>query len=940
MRVTMEKNCDVSFVLNGQTVRANVPDRMTLLKYLRNVECLHGTKEACGMGQCGACSVLIDGKLARSCVTLMKNISGKSVETIEHEARDGHLSVIQKSFLDAGAVQCGFCTPGMVMAAKALLLENPSPSDQEIREGMKNNYCRCTGYVKIIEAVKLAAARLSGQNPSLRKVQTCDPTEIVEISTVPVPAGRYVGASVWDVDGPAKVTGSLKYCDDLDADAFGENEMLHGAFVFAPLPHARINSADYSDCMKAEGVVRVVTAADVPGLNETGTWDTDWPVFCTDEVRFLGDRLAMIIADTDAHARAAVRLARIDYTELPGLFSIAESVKAGSYIVTTGRESGDVDACKTNPDLIKVRVSKEIQPQDHVCMEPVSAIGYAKDGKVTVFSPTQAPFEIRRMLAKNLAITEDKIRVVATPIGGGFGKKCDTFLEGPIAVAALTVDKPVKITLTRAEDMVVTTRRHGYHTDYEVGFSKDGRFQYLDSKMFSDGGPYTCESYGTLMTGCLMSGGPYIIPHVRVDARCAKNNNLLGGAFRGYGINQAAISIETAVDEMAEKLDMDPFEIRRKNALYPGASTVGGEVLESSMGLQETIDRCEAALKEELKKYQTRYRGRINAGKAGVELARKKDFKVLGFGVASGFKNSGVGKGIFVDDGACRLTLKGDGRLFMLVSGTDMGQGFRTAMTQIAAETLKIDLSRIDIATGDTDLTIPTGESVAERQTLCDGRAVYEACRNLQKELEKNPWKPGEERKAEAYFRAPECFPIGDFKSAEEKGVKYRNFPAYAYATQAAIVEVDVLTGKIRVLKVIAAHDVGRAVNPRIIEGQMQGSISMGLGYALTEGHPTKDGYPVKKTYKALGLPRFTDTPDYHLILVEDPEPLGPYGAKGISEVATVPITPAILNAISRAIGVRINKVPASPDVVLDAIRTGSCQVETMEVQAGKIPKP
>ena len=523
-----------------------------------------------------------------------------------------------------------------------------------------------------------------------------------------------------------------------------------------------------------------------------------------------------------------------------------------------------------------------------------------------------------------IAMDEENIRVVATPLGGGFGKKCDSFLEAPAAVAALCCDKPVKVTLTRQEDMIVTTRRHGYHTDYEIGFSKDGRFRYLDSFMFSDGGPYEAESYGTLMTGCLMSGGPYIIPNVRVDARCIRDNNLQGGAFRGYGINQAAISIETALDEMAEKLGIDPFELRRRNAVYPGSCSVGGELLESSMGMHDTIDLCEKAVREALREYEGQY---------------PNGTKVLGWGVASGFKNSGIGKGIFIDDGACRLTLDGDGKLHMIVSGTDMGQGFRTAMVQIAAETLRMDMKDIDIVIGDTDITIPTGESVSERQTLCDGRAVYEACRLLQKELEENPPQPGESRYAEYYFRAPECFAIGNFKGAEEKGVKYRNFPAYAYATQAAIVEVDTATGKVKLLKVIAAHDVGRAINPRIIEGQMQGSVSMGQGYALTEGHPTKNGYPVKKLYGQMGLPKAEDTPRYKLILIEDPEPIGPYGAKGVSEVATVPITPAILNAVSRAVGVRINKVPASPEVILEAIRTGKCDVPTMAEQVAALVK-
>ena len=342
------------------------------------------------------------------------------------------------------------------------------------------------------------------------------------------------------------------------------------------------------------------------------------------------------------------------------------------------------------------------------------------------------------------------------------------------------------------------------------------------------------------------------------------------------------------------------------------------------MGMMDTINQCEKSLKKALKKYEGQY---------------PKGSKVLGWGMASGFKNVGVGKGIFTDDGACKLILQGDGRLHMIVSGTDMGQGFRTAMTQIAAETLDMDICDIYITNGDTELTIPTGESVSERQTLCGGRAVYEACAKLKQDLDSRPWQPGEERRAEYYYASDPCFAIGDFEGAKKRGAKYRNFPAYAYATQVAIVEVDKETGEVRLLKVIAAHDVGRAINPHIIEGQMHGSCSMGQGYALTEGYPTENGYPVKTLYRQLGLPRAEDTPDYEIILIEDPEPQGPFGAKGISEVATVPVTPAILNAVSRAIGVRINKVPASPEVVLEAIRTGKCDVPTMEQQIKELEK-
>jgi aerobic-type carbon monoxide dehydrogenase small subunit (CoxS/CutS family) len=405
----------IRFILNGQETEVSDPGRQTLLQYLRNVECLKGTKEACGTGHCGACSVLIDNQLARACVTPVKILAGRQVETIENLACDGQLSVIQQSFLDAGAVQCGFCTPGMVMATKALLLKNISPSEDEICEGLKNNYCRCTGYVKIIEAVKLAAARLRGEACELESVRTHEHTNIVigKDQVVPEIEGSAVGRSVWDVDGVAKVTGALKYCDDFEADVFGEETMLHGAFVWAPAPHAKINGVSYEAVKQAVGVVRVLNWEDVPGLNKIGTWTPEQPIFCKDEVNFLGDVIALVIADTEVHARAAAKLAVIDYEELPGIYSMAEGHRAESYIVRTNRVAGDVETAKRDPEIVRIKVSKEIQPQEHACMEPISAIGYGHDGRVTVYSCTQAPFEIRAMLAKNLNLPEEKANTLS-----------------------------------------------------------------------------------------------------------------------------------------------------------------------------------------------------------------------------------------------------------------------------------------------------------------------------------------------------------------------------------------------------------------------------------------------------------------------------------------------------------------------------------------------
>ncbi len=883
-----------TFTVNGQSV--TVEENRKLIRFLRDELRLTSVKDGCSEGACGTCTVLIDGKATRACIPQTDKLEGKTIVTVEG-LTDWEKEVYTYAFGQAGAVQCGFCTPGMVMAAKGLLDVNPSPSREEAAFAIRTNICRCTGYVKIIDAILLAA-------------------EVFRAGKLPEGPGDWsVGSRVPRIDAEEKVRGTGIYPDDIYLDG-----MIYASAIRSAYPRARVLAIHPEEALALPGVVGVFTAADIPGNIKVGHLVKDWDAMIPvgSITHYLGDAICIVAAETPEILAQAKSLVKIDYEELPGIYTMADGYRKNSFIVHTGRKSGDVEQAKQRPDIVKINVSKEIEPQEHACMEPVSAIGMVQDGKTTVYACTQAPFEIRSMLAKILDKPEEDIRVIVTPLGGGFGKKCDAFLEAPAAVAAQACGQPVKITLTRREDLLLTTKRHGYHTDYEIGFTPDGRFQYLDCRMFSDGGPYECESYGTLMTGALMSGGPYIIPNVRVEGSAIRNNNLQGGAFRGYGINQAAISIETAMDMMAEKLGIDPFELRRRNAVYPGATSVGGEVLKYSMGMMDTINQCEKSLKKALKEYEGQY---------------PKGSKVLGWGMASGFKNVGVGKGIFTDDGACKLILQGDGRLHMIVSGTDMGQGFRTAMTQVAAETLDMDICDIYITNGDTELTIPTGESVSERQTLCGGRAVYEACVKLRQDLDSRPWQPGEERRAEYYYACDPCFAIGDFEGAKKRGAKYRNFPAYAYATQAAIVEVDRETGEVRLLKVIAAHDVGRAINPHIIEGQMHGSCSMGQGYALTEGYPTENGYPVKTLYRQLGLPRAEDTPDYEIILIEDPEPQGPFGAKGISEVATVPVTPAILNAVSRAIGVRINKVPASPEVVLEAIRTGKCGVLTMEQQ-------
>ncbi len=895
------EHTEIRFALNGMQLSYTGTGEETLLQYLRGVQCLNGTKNGCGTGHCGACTVLIDGRPVRSCITKLKRLDGKSIVTIEGLAPRGELHPIQKAFLDVGAIQCGFCTPGMVLATKALLDQNPDPTPEQIAKALERNYCRCTGYVKIIEAVSLAAARLRGETPGEAAIRFLEHSIVVSEGGKPLEPSKHrvLGNSLWDIDGAAKACGTLDYCDDLKRE-----NMLFGAFVWAPAPRGVNLKLDTERAASMPGVRRILTGKDVPGDNHLGTFLREQEIFCQSEFQFMGDMLALVVAETEECARSGAAAVEVSYTPAEGIFTIEDGLKKNAVLAESGRKAGDMAAARNEADVV-VSGSYKIERIEHACLEPESAMACMERGLLTVYATTQSPFEIRRMLAPILAVDEDNLRVVGTPLGGGFGSKCDAHIEAAAAVACYVLGQPVKITLNRRESLLLSTKRHAYQTHYEVGLGSDGTICYLDAELNSDAGPYDNLSTGVLMQSCIFASGPYHVPNVNIKGKAIRTNNVLGGAFRGFGINQGAICIETLLDEAAERLGMDPFELRKKNALRVGWKTTGGELLKSSVGILDTLSVCQRLTEKARAEYAPRY---------------PQGNKVLGVGVASGYKNVGVGKGV-PDDGGCILTIREDGRLEMRVSGIDMGQGFRTAMLQICAEATGWAVEKIDVISSDTARTLRHGQAVSERQTLNSGRAVVEAAARLKECCAKDPWHLGKTRSAEYYFVAPKTYKLEDEAGRQAAGDDYRNYPSYAYTTQAALVEVDKETGVVRVLKVIAVHDVGRAINPHIIEGQIEGSCSMGIGYALGEAFPSKDGVPTRMHYGKLGLPTASETPEYEIVLIEDPEPIGPFGAKGISEVATVPMTPAILNAIHDAVGVRIHSLPATPDKILAALR-------------------
>jgi CO/xanthine dehydrogenase Mo-binding subunit/aerobic-type carbon monoxide dehydrogenase small subunit (CoxS/CutS family) len=928
----------IALTVNGKHVSATLPAETTLLRFLRDELRLTGPKNGCSTNHCGACTVLVNGKATKSCLLQMRRLQGADIVTIEGLSAPGVLHPIQAAFLAAGAVQCGFCTPGMIIAAKALLDANPDPSEGEIRQALKDNVCRCTGYLKIIDAVRLAARWL--KHPEQMKV---------------ISEGGY-GESVIDLDGVAKVQGSLLFADDLYLP-----DMLQAKVLWSAHPHALIWGIDTAAAEQIPGVLRVLTARDVPGHNGFGPLLQDQPVLCGDRVRFVGDAVAMVVAEDEGVAAQARDLIQVEYEPLLGVFSPTQGLQEdapelhpqGNVCKHLRHEVGDVEEGLAQSHLV-VEGRFETPFVEHAYLEPESGLAYWDGGILNLRVPTQFPFELRMQLAKVLAVPEETIRVQTTPLGGSFGSKIDATVEPLIALGAYVTGRPVKLTLTREESLKRSVKRHASVLDYRVGLDEEGKLVAVDAKLVFDTGAYTNLGPRVIDQACMFACGPYEVTNLRVEGWAVHTNNVNASAFRGFGINQAAIAIESLLDEAARRLNLDPFELRYKNALREGSTTAAGEILRRSVAIQETIAAAREALEQELPQIKKM----VAPGKR------------LGIGVASGFKNVGAGKGK-VDDAGAVFTLLPGGKVQLRASAVDMGQGIRTTLAQVARQVLLLPDNTLELLTGDTTLTPQHGGAVAERQTLISGNAVLEAAKRFKtellsgaaeviaepaeelellpegvvhlrrenhvslEELESKLRERGKEVTAECIYVAPQTFALADVEGRKSvPPEEYRNYPAYAYTTQVAAVEVDPDSGVVRLLKVLAAHDVGRAINPQKIEGQIEGSCHMAQGYALSEEYPLSQGIPVARTYRDLHVPTIADACPVRTLVVEKPDSAGPLGAKGISEVATVPLTPAILNSIFDAVGVRIRKLPAKPDVIKNELERQSLS-EGAVVQVG-----
>ncbi|MCS7324840.1 MAG: molybdopterin cofactor-binding domain-containing protein [Anaerolineae bacterium] len=918
----------LTLTINGEVRSAEVPPGAFLADVLRETFGLTGTKIGCNEAECGICTVLVDGVPVNSCIYPALKANGAHVQTVEGLAQNGKLHPLQQAFIDHGAVQCGFCTPGLLMTAKALLDQNPNPTEDDIKHALKDTYCRCTGYVSVINAIRDAAARLRGEPPIPPSLpHTKEPL-------------RFVGRPLPRPDAVAKVTGAAKYTDD-----YVFPNMLHGATLRAGIPHARIKRIDTSKAKALPGVVAVLTHEDVPGRKNHGLVYEDWPVLCYDKVRYVGDAVAIVAAETREIAEQALKLIEVEYEPLPvvddpiaALAPDAPKVhEQGNLLKHIHVEKGDIDQGFAEADVI-VEGEYQTATTEHAFLEPECSIGrVTEDGRIEVYVGSQIPYADRRQVANALGVPEDRVRIIGTLIGGGFGGKEDIAGQIHAALLAKATGRPVKILYRRSESLIFHPKRHAVKFKVKVGAKRDGTFTAMRIELWGDTGAYASLGDKVMTRAATHASGPYEVPHVKIDCYAVYTNNVPAGAFRGFGVTQSAFAIESAIDELAHRLGISPIEIRRKNALRVGSVTNTGAVIRESVGLLECIARVEQALQAE--------------GTPWVFRKPDKPNKVYAWGFAAAYKNTGLGGGA-PDRSEVEVEAFEDGSAEVRTSAAEIGQGLVGVLASIAAEELGVPYERVRVLLSDTDLTPDGGPTTASRQTYVTGNAARLASIKLRErlasvaaemldvpvdhlrfedgyvrcngkavsfaEVVRQAHAEGIHTRLSHLYEAPKTQPLGTGGDMHF---------AFSYAAQAALVEVDLETGEVNCLKVISATDVGRAINPLALQGQIEGGIVMCLGNALTEEFIQEKGIPYTNRFARYKMPSIRHTPQIVSFIVEDPAAEGPYGAKGVGEISSIPTTPAITNAIFAATGVRVRKLPVDQDALLRAMRAQKAEL-------------
>lgn len=918
----------MKFWVNDKQVEVQIEPGEMLADVLRYRLGLTGTKIACNEAECGACTVIVDGEPILSCSYPAEKAEGKRVATIEGLADGDELHPLQEAFVKHGAVQCGFCIPGQIMTAAALLEKKPIPSSEDIVHALKHTFCRCAGYPAIERAVHAAA----------KKIQTGEP--IADAQPLGISKDtRVVGQFHPRPDAREKVTGAAIYSDDIQFPG-----MLIGRAKRAMVPSGMLRSIDISAARKLAGVHVVLTAADIPGQQNHGLIILDWPtmVGVDEQIRYVGDTLAIVAADTSEIAAAALDLIAVEIEALPvladsrrGLDEDANQVHAdGNLLKHIKIRKGDLDDGLSQADVV-LEDEFFTASTDHAFMEPECSVArMTADGRVEVYVGSQIPYSDRNLVASALNVAEEKVRIIGQLVGGGFGGKED--IAGQIHAALLTqaTGLPVKVLFDRHESLLVHPKRHATYLKVKLGARQDGTLVAAQTELFGDTGAYASLGDKVMGRATTHSTGPYSIPNVRVDCFAMYTNNPPAGAFRGFGVYQSMFAVESLMDMLAEKLNIDPIELRRKNALRVGTATSTGQQLRESVGLVACIDGVEEKLKS-FTNGNDPWKPEMVAGHPNLRRS-------WGFAVA--FKNTGLGEGA-PDKAGAEVELYEDGTLEARSSSAELGQGLVTVLQMIGAEEMGMDVNNVRVLLSDTDLTPDGGPTTASRQSYITGNAVRKASEALRELIqstlaEKYDCPPGEIRFVEGLVQVPNhTIPLGEvvgiFKADGKQtkaAVEYwapKTVPlgeigdqhfAYSFAAQAVQIELDMDTGEVRVLRVITASDVGKALNPLGLEGQLEGGVMMGIGHALTEEFIVEEGHVFTDRMARYRIPSIGQMPEIIPIVVEDPTAEGPYGAKGVGEIVIIPTPPAIANAIHNACGVRVKHIPIDQDELMLAI--------------------
>ena len=828
-----------TFTVNGQSV--TVEKNQKLLRYLRDTLHLTSVKDGCSEGACGTCTVLIDGKPTKACIPQTDKLEGKSIVTVEG-LTDFEKDVYTYAFGMCGAVQCGFCIPGMVMSAKGLLDVNPSPNREEAAFAIRNNICRCTGYVKIIDAILLAA-------------------EVFRAGKIPAaPADWSLGQRVPRVDVKEKVTGTGIYPDDIYLDG-----MIYGSAVRSQYPRARVLAIHTEEAKALSGVVCVLTADDIPGSNKVGHLKQDWDTMIAvgGITHYLGDAICIVAAETPEILAQAKALVKVDYEELPMVRSPREAMLPDAPLV---HQEGNLLAHKHiqrgNP-AEAIAKSKHVLTQrfstpwtEHAFLEPECAVAYPDGDGVMILSTDQGAYDTQHETMKMLGLPAELVKVRNCLVGGGFGGKEDVTVQHHAALIAYLTKRPVKVKLTRAESILIHPKRHPMEMEFSLGCDENGIIQGVAAEVIADTGAYASLGGPVLERACTHAAGPYNYQNFEIDGWAYYTNNPPAGAFRGFGVTQTCFCIESLLNQMADIVGITPWEIRYRNAIRPGQELPNGQIVDDSTGLVETL--------EAVKPYYD---------------------KAKYVGLACAMKNAGVGVGI-PDTGRVRLVVR-DGKVHIFAGASCIGQGLGTVLTQMVCDQTGIPPEDVVYERSNTYFAPDSGTTSGSRQTLFTGEACRRACEGLREALQEKSLAEMDGREFYGEYLG-KTDPLGADVPNPVSHI------AYGYATQICILNEE---GKIE--RIVAAHDVGKAVNPLSIEGQIEGGVVMSMGYALTERYPLTDCKPTAK-YGTLGLFRANQISDIVPIIVEKEGLNVACGAIGIGEITSIPTAPAIADAYFR----------------------------------------